>query len=85
MIMGANGAGGVWKPAGKRYLVVPGWVRSRVDGDRHWIGAERLMRLYGVDPAECVISRGGMVGRHELRLLIPRADGRYRESLEELA
>ncbi len=45
----------------KRYLVCPGWVMSRTDGDRHWIGASQLMQLYGVSPAECVIARNGIV------------------------
>lgn len=39
---------------GKKYAVVPGWVRSVNDGQRHWIGFGALTWLYGVNPAECV-------------------------------
>jgi hypothetical protein len=39
---------------GKKYAVVPGWVTSVNDGQRHWIGFGALTWLYGVNPAECV-------------------------------
>jgi hypothetical protein len=39
----------------KKYLVRPGHVTSFEDGDRHWISAPALIRLYNVDPHECVI------------------------------
>jgi hypothetical protein len=60
----------------KKYLVSPGFVFSQRDGDRHWIGADRLMHLYGVDPRECVIDGPG---RHadNLIVLVPRFDGNY--------
>lgn len=41
------------KPA-VRYLLLPGHVTSRTDGQRHWVGSGELIRLYGVDPRECV-------------------------------
>jgi hypothetical protein len=40
--------------AGKKYAVVPGWITSTSDGQRHWIGFGALTWLYGVNPAECV-------------------------------
>lgn len=40
--------------AGKKYAVVPGWITSVNDGQRHWIGFGALTWLYGVNPAECV-------------------------------
>jgi hypothetical protein len=36
-------------------VVYPGYVRSVYDGQQHYIGARTLMRLYGVNPAECVV------------------------------
>lgn len=38
-----------------RYVVCPGEVTSQTDGQRHYIGAMQLMRLYGVRPEECEI------------------------------
>lgn len=38
-----------------RYLLCPGYVRSRTDGDRHHVGADQLARLYGVRMDECLI------------------------------
>lgn len=39
---------------GKKYAVVPGWITSVNDGQRHWIGFGALTWLYGVSPAECI-------------------------------
>jgi hypothetical protein len=39
----------------KRYLVHPGMVVSKNDGQEHYISAHRLMKLYQVDPRECLI------------------------------
>lgn len=39
----------------KKYIVHPGPVRSEKDGDIHFISHRQLMRLYNVDPSECVI------------------------------
>jgi hypothetical protein len=38
-----------------KYAVHPGYVTSKTDDDRHFIGAEQLMELYGVSPADCVV------------------------------
>lgn len=45
--------------AEKRYLVRPGRVMSKNDGDIHYIGARQLMHLHGVDPRECIVIPGG--------------------------
>jgi len=37
-----------------RYLVKPGYVRSRSDGDLHYIGFAKLVGLYGVPLIECL-------------------------------
>jgi hypothetical protein len=73
------------------YLLCPGWVRSRIDGDRHYITASQLSRLYHVPMDECVtLNYGGSPGydrrrddllakvyRGELIKLTPREDGDY--------
>ena len=38
-----------------KYVICPGMVESRTDGQRHYIGAMQLMKLYKVDPRVCEI------------------------------
>ena len=38
-----------------KYVVVPGFLRSKSDGQRHDISAQSLMHLYKVDRDECLI------------------------------
>lgn len=38
-----------------KYALHPGPVTSKNDGDRHFIDAHTLARLYRVRPAECVV------------------------------
>ena len=76
-----------------RYLLCPGLVRSRTDGDRHHVGASELARLYGVPMADCLVLQGlsssmdramerrSLLDRAisgELVRLVPRDDGDYR-------
>lgn len=74
-----------------RYLLCPGLVRSRADGDRHHVGASRLAMLYRVPMADCLVlppqrpenhrARMDLLDRVRLGELIalqPRADGQYR-------
>lgn len=73
-----------------RYLLCPGLVRSRVDGQVHHIGADQLARLYGVSMAECLVmplqrpehhyirtALLNLVRQGELIALHPRYDGAY--------
>lgn len=62
-------------------------VKSRSDSDIHFISAEQLIRLYGVDRRDCIIDteRGGQwaLGHpkselEKLKHLYPRQDGDYR-------
>jgi len=39
----------------KKYVLHPGYVISKTDGDEHWISASRLADLYGVGIGECFI------------------------------
>lgn len=64
----------------KKYLICPGYVISKNDGDRHYISAHQLMRLYKVKPSECVISNDPDVPTSLLANLLPlrpRYDGDY--------
>ena len=40
-----------------KYIVHPGYVRSKNDRDKHFISYDRLIELYGVNPKECVDAR----------------------------
>lgn len=69
----------------KKYLIFPGYVTSSNDGERHHISAYRLIKLYRVNPAECVIYDGrqdktrGTRREEESNLiqLYPRSSGVY--------
>lgn len=74
-----------------RYLLCPGLVRSRTDGDAHHVGAPELARLYRVPMADCVVLPPQHPSCHrdlmalldrvrsgELIGLAPRFDGDYR-------
>jgi hypothetical protein len=66
----------------KKYLCFGGNVISRHDGDRHYISARQLARLYQVPHNECVyIERGqdiplGYIGKDMIKLH-PRPNGDY--------
>jgi hypothetical protein len=75
-------------PIAKRYLVTPDVVQSKRDGQYHYIDAPRLMRLYGVDPAECIVAptnRRGWNPPKGLIVLRPRHHGDYREFIARAA
>ena len=74
----------------KKYLLIGGNVVSRTDGQTHYVSANRLCVLYGLDPYACIMlddtdvpAHGGrpakLLGVDESRLIIlrPRADGDY--------
>lgn len=66
-----------------KYALCPGFVTSRTDGDRHYVGAVNLAELYGVPMSECVIfdpdrpHLAAGVKATGLIFLRPRRDGRY--------
>lgn len=68
------------------YLAVPGYIRSAVDGDIHYISGEYLVHLYRIDPDKCVITTPRTARYHSLlaeayagkRIILgPKADGDY--------
>jgi hypothetical protein len=42
----------------KRFILYPGHVTSETDGDEHYIGVLKLLRLYDVSVHECIVWRG---------------------------
>jgi hypothetical protein len=46
----------------RRFVLHPGWVVSRNDGQRHYIDGRALRRLYQVPEGECVVTAGKWPG-----------------------
>lgn len=71
-----------------RYVLYPGYVTSKTDGQYHYIPSYELARLYGVPLNACVMPPGDHMppSVHEyfwrthagLPVLRPRYDGDYR-------
>ena len=69
----------------KKYLVIGGTVRSKNDGQLHYIGPHTLAALYRVRRSQCFLIRDDekMDGVPDgLIVLRPREDGDYRPSSE---
>lgn len=73
-------------PKQRPYVLCPGTVTSRHDGQEHYISARQLARLYGVRSALCVVLLPDDVEQNVLRgydnpetlvFLHPRQDGLY--------
>lgn len=68
-----------------RYVLHPGWVVSKTDGQRHFIDEQMLMRLYRVHADECTFAYLESTPFKPARLtvedplihLYPRYDGNY--------
>ena len=62
----------------KKRIVIGNWVHSKSDYDRHYINAQRLCKLYGFNPDECIFAE---MARPETLLglssTIPRFTVRY--------
>ena len=64
------------------YVLVPGYVISKRDYDKHYINAKQLQRLYRVNPANCIEAPTGLRARGwkppaDAVFLYPRSDGDY--------
>lgn len=69
-----------------RYIVFvlhPGYIISKNDGDEHFIQFHQLRRLYGLSPDECEDGRHAYYSRPEKLYvnLYPRYDGDYLEHI----
>jgi hypothetical protein len=65
-----------------RYVLCPGWIISKNDGDWHYISATKLAKCYGVNLRDCLIQRPRRIlhPRFYPRMVFlePRFDGDYR-------
>lgn len=48
-----------------RYVLHPGFIRSAVDGDEHWVGIGALRELYLIPPHARVVAGPQLHGYHE--------------------
>ncbi len=61
-----------------RYLLCPGYILSKYDGDTHFISAGQLKSLYGVHWQDCDIEKREIDhNRYRYIRLFPRYDGDY--------
>ena len=62
----------------KKYMLCPGYIISKNDGQRHYISPADLVRLYGANPAECVIFGNVPESDHHKYIkLVPKRNGDY--------
>lgn len=68
----------------KRYMLHPGWICSKNDGDWHFIGVGQLVQAYRINIKECLVcascqGREALPCTNEGNLinLFPRYDGDY--------
>jgi len=59
-----------------KYVICPDYMKSKNDGDIHYIGYSRLIELYSVNPAECV-KYNDYDNFDNLIHLYPRYSGEY--------
>ncbi len=75
-----------------KYILVPNYVQSIYDTDKHYYGPGILARLYNVNPQECVVvSDAPGESLHQLqrwypeaKVLQPRFNGDYIEHRAQL-
>jgi len=63
-------------PPGKKYYVIPGYIKSKNDDDSHYVSYSKLIELYRVKEKDCV-KPGPGVGRRGLVVLQPDRTGHY--------
>lgn len=68
----------------KKYVIHSGYVYSKTNREKHFIGIMQLVRLYGVSPSECHFDNfhdiTGMYAEFPKGMihLYPRSDGNYK-------
>lgn len=66
----------------RKYVLMPGYVRSKNDDDLHYIGVAALAKLYRVRLSECAVVRDVIDARNltgDEIWLRPRYDGQYHD------
>ncbi len=61
----------------KKYILHPGKVQSRNDGDIHFICAEKLAELYKVDFRDCIVFNEHKTYDSKMIHLYPKYNGKY--------
>lgn len=67
----------MYRYASMRYVLHPGYIRSKHDGDRHYITAKDLARLYKVNMCDCIVYYDGYIDSSTDIHLYPKYDGNY--------
>lgn len=65
----------------RKYVLHPREIRSKSDGQIHWVGFMQLIELYGISPRLCIDAscNTGFCREIDLEInLYPRHDGKYR-------
>lgn len=67
-----------------KYVLHPGYIRSKSDGDLHFIGVSQLLRLYDVKRSECIVwdvnfpeRNGFSLNSPDYKHLYPKSNGDY--------
>ena len=66
-----------------KYMIHPGEVVSQFDGEIHYIEFSQLVKLYGVNPDECILADVRRpetlygLNMNDYIHLYPRSDGKY--------
>ena len=73
----------------RKYLICPGEITSKSDGDIHHISARKLMMLYKVHPDECYVLRPDSPPHYQglpkgLIALSPLYEGNYEEVAKQI-
>jgi len=63
----------------KKYLLMPGYIKSQTDGDQHYISPVQLKNLYNVPMSECLIYNERIASRipENITILRPQFAGNY--------
>lgn len=74
----------------KKYVLMGGYITSKSDGDTHWIGADQLCQLYGLNQNLCFFCDPRLestiygINMGKMIVLGPRFHGDYKEHLEAM-
>ena len=72
-----------------KYVLYSGYVISVNDGEKHFVPAHKLIKLYGLNEKDCILDKnpnylsGPMLQGIDYIVLGPRVRGDYKEHLEE--
>lgn len=65
----------------KKYILYPGYVRSKYDGELHLVTYGKLIELYKLNPKDCIDGSKVFLfhefNKNKLIHLSPREDGNY--------